>query len=999
MATKGESDDLRLQHQQLLLSLKSTVEGLLASHSSNVWSTYGGLSRLCSDVENILRHGVRQQQGLFTTGSQYWTFIKGLRWLNPVSAPLIEHTAKRSSDDVVDRGKAWVKQSLQDHNLSAQLKILVENEDHLRQCYFDGAFLCSRSHYHAMHICLKSVEENNPALLADLDPKLLKLRKISHTRSSSLPINPILGHSTTNMANSKDTTPISMPTKAVLHPPQFASPKTETILTTSDEHATATNVPSSPAERLERRNSAKNILLSVLENTDYRIGINSDYAFPKIASDPLMNTQFHLDSSYAKNMDNNTTQKNHLKNSNKSNGAKNSTQRKTTSLPKNTQENIKEKRFRKERKTSSVNEDEELCHVTEEEEGDEGIEFPRKPLNINRTLSNNNKELFANDSDDELREEDILKKRTAKKESDNSRTSRLFSQHTRSKSDLGVLCQIQGTERYTDKTEVDGANLSSSLPSKIEQSQPFLDRGYVSPTECMFPKPVEGQSLMSFLSSQDFQTWPDLDRENAHFSISEAIIAAIEQIKCNQPRKSAEDQSDASSDEEIQELQQRIRIRRRERLKQKAVMISAFSDGRTDTTTETTSSASPFSSPAGSGSENSDDSGSSDQVEQLDLADNTNSTNLTELSNLGLTSSLASLYSDADIQKNLPQNESSSNNHHDNTTKGSADAVAICLLKKFSAKLLPAASDLDWLVSEQDVPQALLPLPKSFPISPDDGENSDLAFPNKNIRVRGNLEWAPPRAQIIFNIHPAPRRKVIIAKQNYRCAGCGMKIEPGYMKRLRYCEYLGKYFCHCCHANGMTVIPGRILRKWDFHKYPVSNFARDLITKMQNDPFFNVTDINPSLYRRVRSLEAVREYRTQLYYLKDFLRTCRQGQSMWNEFDKRPHHLIHDVNIYSIIDLLKVRSGEMPLELRELVEDAITHVTQCQLCQAKGFICELCNNNEIIYPFELHKCIQCAACWACYHSNCYLPDKCPKCERIRVRRSKRQSKNSDSDEE
>jgi hypothetical protein len=46
-----------------------------------------------------------------------------------------------------------------------------------------------------------------------------------------------------------------------------------------------------------------------------------------------------------------------------------------------------------------------------------------------------------------------------------------------------------------------------------------------------FPQPTEGQSLTSFLSSGQFsRSSAELDRENAHFSISEAMIAAIEQV-------------------------------------------------------------------------------------------------------------------------------------------------------------------------------------------------------------------------------------------------------------------------------------------------------------------------------------------------------------------------------------------------------------------------------------------------------------------------------------
>lgn len=47
-----------------------------------------------------------------------------------------------------------------------------------------------------------------------------------------------------------------------------------------------------------------------------------------------------------------------------------------------------------------------------------------------------------------------------------------------------------------------------------------------------FPKPTPGQSIMSFLTSGAFsQMTTELDRENAHFNISEAIIAAFEQVE------------------------------------------------------------------------------------------------------------------------------------------------------------------------------------------------------------------------------------------------------------------------------------------------------------------------------------------------------------------------------------------------------------------------------------------------------------------------------------
>jgi len=74
---------------------------------------------------------------------------------------------------------------------------------------------------------------------------------------------------------------------------------------------------------------------------------------------------------------------------------------------------------------------------------------------------------------------------------------------------------------------------------------------------------------------------------------------------------------------------------------------------------------------------------------------------------------------------------------------------------------LPPASELQWLVSERDAPQTLLPLPKNLAsISEGDSDvssNSRHEDSSKSLRLRGTTDWAPPRPQIIFTLH-APAR-------------------------------------------------------------------------------------------------------------------------------------------------------------------------------------------------------------------------------------------------
>uniref|UniRef100_A0A8C1S661 Rubicon autophagy regulator n=1 Tax=Cyprinus carpio TaxID=7962 RepID=A0A8C1S661_CYPCA len=471
---------------------------------------------------------------------------------------------------------------------------------------------------------------------------------------------------------------------------------------------------------------------------------------------------------------------------------------------------------------------------------------------------------------------------------------------------------------------------------------------YNSVPDGLFRRPSEGQSLISYLSEQDFGSCADLEKENAHFSISESLIAAIELMKCNMRRPVEEGEEEGDSDSEIQQLKQKIRLRRLQirhtRMKPPA-----------STNNQAPSVDSGGSQRSSQDSFHPSDSGSDRDVEDID--------------------------SPSMLQSN------------------SAESVAMGLLRQFEGMQLPAASELDWLVPEHDAPQKLLPIPDSLPISPDDGEHADIY--KLRIRVRGNLEWAPPRPQIIFNIHPPPKRKVVVAKQNYRCAGCGIRVDPDYIKRLRYCEYLGRYFCQCCHENAQAVVPGKILRKWDFSKSYVSNFSRDLLAKIAGDPLFNLNDINSGLYKKVKALETVRALREQLNHMKNLLRTCRLAQEVLDQFDTLPGHLSEDFHLFSLNDLTAVRSGGLAPKLRDLLLLGSSHVTDCVLCQAKGFICEFCGNDkDIIFPYELIKCLRCEDCHACYHKTCFKGGKqCPRCLRFAERRERMARKNMEEQED
>ncbi|RWS03619.1 run domain Beclin-1 interacting and cysteine-rich containing protein-like isoform X2, partial [Dinothrombium tinctorium] len=483
-------------------------------------------------------------------------------------------------------------------------------------------------------------------------------------------------------------------------------------------------------------------------------------------------------------------------------------------------------------------------------------------------------------------------------------------------------------------------------------------------------------NLFVCLRETKSETLASLDQENAHFLISEKLISTIESIKTKCCNNGCHEK--LKSGTSLFTSQKQPFLNNNDTVHQSTVNSSDYLP-----TPSTSSSSSYLTSESGIFSDNEQSkSATSDPLENSDLS-----------------FSDASMFENSSFEESIRQNvnsytpleisfTSSIQNEKCEALNTSAENIAVNLLRRFSEKhVLPRnPAELDWIVSENEAPQQLLPLPAFIHIDEE----------NEGIRLRGNLEWAPLRPQLILHIQPFVKRKIQIVKQNFRCAGCGLKVEREYIPRMLHCAYTGKYFCqHGCHSGKKSIIPAYVINKWDFTFYPVSNYAKNFIEKIMFDPLFNINDLNANLYKKVKFLSRLLELRTQLTCLKDYIYTCKKRETILLDYItfEPKHFLKPDVHIYSLRDLIDVKMKNHLVErCNKIVCESIKHVTQCSLCQAKGFICELCskksNKFDILFPFEIGKVKQCQVCKACYHIKCFHASySCLKCERLKRRRS------------
>ncbi|KAF6775074.1 hypothetical protein AHF37_05595 [Paragonimus kellicotti] len=227
---------------------------------------------------------------------------------------------------------------------------------------------------------------------------------------------------------------------------------------------------------------------------------------------------------------------------------------------------------------------------------------------------------------------------------------------------------------------------------------------------------------------------------------------------------------------------------------------------------------------------------------------------------------------------------------------------------------------------------------------------------------------------------PRSKRKAIMTSQQNRCAGCGAFVETRYLKRMRFCEFFGKFFCCVCHVNTLMVLPGNLLTNWDFRMLPVCNIARDRLNQLHHQPLLQFSDFNPRVVQYQTSLRNCSVLRKQGNLLLPFVRLCPNAGGPLKALKQLPQHWLDTPDLWSVADLCGVRDGQLDHRLHSALEPLVAHLSDCIRCRAQGFVCEICHSGQILFPFGQVNTVTCPSCTACFHRTCLRnpkPETCP----------------------
>ncbi|XP_062923121.1 differentially expressed in FDCP 8 homolog isoform X1 [Mobula hypostoma] len=239
-----------------------------------------------------------------------------------------------------------------------------------------------------------------------------------------------------------------------------------------------------------------------------------------------------------------------------------------------------------------------------------------------------------------------------------------------------------------------------------------------------------------------------------------------------------------------------------------------------------------------------------------------------------------------------------------------------------------------------------------------------------------------------FELNICP--EVGLDRQDYRCADCRHPISlRGVPAEARKCDYTGQYYCSSCHWNDVAVIPARVIHNWDFEAHKVCRHSMRYLTLMISRPVLKLRAINPLLFNYVEELVEIRKLRQDILLMKPYFITCKEAMEarLLLQLQDRQHFVEND-EMYSLQDLIDIATGRLSCTLTEIHTIFAKHIKlDCERCQAKGFVCELCKEGDVLFPFDSHTSV-CQDCSAVFHRDCYYDNSttCPRCPRLSMRR-------------
>lgn len=225
----------------------------------------------------------------------------------------------------------------------------------------------------------------------------------------------------------------------------------------------------------------------------------------------------------------------------------------------------------------------------------------------------------------------------------------------------------------------------------------------------------------------------------------------------------------------------------------------------------------------------------------------------------------------------------------------------------------------------------------------------------------------------LFPIKNVKMRPVSISEQNYQCYICFKRfnfIFGGIAKeKIYWCSYFMRYICKSCVSDDLSIIPAFVLNSWNFNKYSISIFGKNIIEKWEDKPVIHIKGKNP-IIKLSSLLKQSITIKRKIHKIFDIMK-CSDADNFVLRTLGEYKYLVFKDNYFSLNDLCGTNDYSFLAKLHDFFNAFEKHILKdCVTCHYKGSNCFICNKDQILMAYNIESTIYCSFCKRIFHKKC-----------------------------
>lgn len=139
-----------------------------------------------------------------------------------------------------------------------------------------------------------------------------------------------------------------------------------------------------------------------------------------------------------------------------------------------------------------------------------------------------------------------------------------------------------------------------------------------------------------------------------------------------------------------------------------------------------------------------------------------------------------------------------------------------------------------------------------------------------------------------------------------------------------------RFICQDCVCEEFSVIPGFIIKYWNFKKFPISKAAKELLTQWYDKPVIHIKQKDP-IIKESTLLHTAILFKRKIHKIFDLMK-CEDSESFVIQTLGNYKHFVLRENLFSLKDLMGIYEYSLIRKLKDFLVKFENHIlTECSV--------------------------------------------------------------------